>query len=169
MSEVTSDYLRKRGITIFDFLGIKYVSDFAKWSDFKELNLNFTLRLPEKGDINRIAFEVKQGGSSGEGMGTLQRLTGLIDEATKTQTVLFALTELSVLFNTEQKYFANFAKKSGKVYLDTLTILAEHIADLCTREEKARIEKAKKVAPDDVKAAQTLPEAKSELAAGEKT
>ena len=61
--EVTYQYLKENNINEFDFLGINYVSDFEKCSDFKNLNKEFKLHLPKKEDIskiNEIAFEVKK-------------------------------------------------------------------------------------------------------------
>lgn len=93
-------------------------------------------------------------------MKTLQSLRKLIDAATETQNVVFALTELSVLFKSQKKYFT---KNSKKVYHDTLTILAEHIGDLCTKDYMALIERAERVTPDI--AASTIPsEARLEVA-----
>ncbi len=154
MSEVTSDYLKRNNVKEFDFLGIKFVSDFENWSDFKELKKEFSLNLPKEEDISKIsqiAFEVKQGGSSGEGMKTLQELRKLIDAATNTQTVVFALTELSVLYKSQEKYFT---KNSTKAYRDTLTILAEYVGDLCTKDYMAMIHREDKAGNTE---AQTIP------------
>ncbi|MCK4734555.1 MAG: aspartate/glutamate racemase family protein [Methanophagales archaeon] len=144
ISEVTYQYLKKDNIKEFDFLGIKYVSDFKNWSDFKNLNKEFDLNIPKEEDIskiNEIAFEVKKKGKTGEGMKTLRKLRKLIDDATKTNTVIFALTELSIIFKSHKKFFI---KKSKKVYLDTLIILAEAIGDMYTKDYLSVIERSKK-------------------------
>ena len=127
----------------FDFLGIDYASDFEKWSAFKNLNSGFDLNLPKEKDIkkiNELAFEVKKKGAvSGGGIKDLVRL---IDESTKTDTIILALTELSIIFKSHKK---SIIKKSKKMYLDTLTILAEAIGDMCTKDCLSAIEKPEKI------------------------
>ena len=79
-------------------------------------------------------------------MRTLSKLGKLIDNATKTNTIILALTELSILLNSQRKFFI---KKSKKVYLDTLTILAEAIGDMYTKDYLSVIEKSKKIRDDN--------------------
>jgi len=101
--EATYQYLDKNNIKEFDFLGIDYVSDFEKWSAFKNLNEDFKLYLPTEKNIkkiNEIAFEVKKNVVSGRG---LNQLRDLINRSTETNTIILALTELSILFKSQKK------------------------------------------------------------------
>jgi len=135
--ETTYQYLKKNEIKEFDFLGINYVSDFKKWSAFKNLNeeKKFTLYQVKKKHINLInnfAFEVKKKMVSDE---LKQDFVNFIKNSTNTDTIILALTELSTLYNMEEKYIqSQLKKKTKKKFLDTLTILAEKIADMYTED-----------------------------------
>lgn len=144
ISEITYQFLKKNKIKEFDFLGIKYVSDFEIWSDFKILNKDLNLNLPKKEcirDIKDIAFEVKTKGVSNTG---INKLRNLINYSTKTNNIVLALTELSELFESQKK------NRSGKVYYDTLTILAEAIGDMYTKDYLSEIERTEKMKDDNV-------------------
>ena len=52
----------------------------------------------------------------------------LINQTTKTKNVVLALTELSILFKSQKK------SKSDKNFIDTLSVLAEAIGDMYTRD-----------------------------------
>ena len=142
--ETTYQYLEKNNITEFDFLGINYVSDFENWSAFKNLKKEFKLNLPEEkyiNKINEIAFEVKKNVVSGKGVSDLRRL---INKSTETNTIILALTELSILFNSQKE-----KSKSKKVYYDTLTILGEAIGDMYTRDYLSVIKRSDKYRDDE--------------------
>lgn len=136
MSDVTASYMMVNGIKAFDFLGIKFVTDFVTWSDFKDLTegKDLVVNVPRKEVITKIsdiAFQVKQKGEGGEGMRSLQALKNLIDSETNTDIVLFALTELSLLFKSHSTFFTRNTKKK---YLDTLSILASAVGDLYSKD-----------------------------------
>ena len=137
--ETTEQYLKKNKIDGFDFLGIKYVSDFENWSAFKNLKNDFDLKLPNDTDINKIndiAFEVKKKVVSGKGV---NKLRDIINKSTETNNIIFALTELSILFKSQKKN-----TKSDKMYYDTLTILADAIGDMYTKDYLSVMEKSEK-------------------------
>ena len=123
MAEAVLQHLSKERIDEFDFLGIKYVADFEKWSDFKLLDKSKSVRIPNSTDlkeINRLAFEVKRNKITGKG---INKLRDLINNATQTNHIVIALTELSILLSNQHKQ-----KKSQKVYIDTLSLLADALA-----------------------------------------
>lgn len=127
----TVKYLNRKHITEFDFLGINYVTDFENWSGFKDLSKRFSVNVPEIKDIekiNALAFEIKEKGPQ-KGTG-YQKLAELIDESTRTNTVILALTELSIVFNLHRKKLL----KRSTTYIDTLDILAKGISELCTND-----------------------------------
>jgi aspartate racemase len=122
---VIEDYLQKKGIEEFDFLGIKYVADFEKWSGFKGLDKKYKVKIPSNNNLNeisRIAFLQKQEGVNEKGRNNLRTL---IDKATKTNTIIIALTEISVLLASQKK-----KPTKGKIYIDTLSLLASELASL---------------------------------------
>ncbi len=138
--ETTYQYVKNNNINKFDFLGINYVLDFKKWSDFKNLNKDFDLNLPKEeyiNKINEIAFEVKKNVVTDKG---INRLRDLINNSTETNTIVLALTELSILFKSQKN-----KRKSKKVYYDTLTILAEAIGDMYTKDYLSVIERYEKL------------------------
>ena len=122
---VIEDYLQKNRIEEFDFLGIKYVADFGKWSGFKGLNRRYKVKIPSNDNLNeisRIAFLQKQEGVNEKGRNNLRTL---IDKATETNTIIIALTEISVLLASQKR-----KSTKGKVYIDTLSLLASELASL---------------------------------------
>jgi len=128
LSEITYQYLKKKNITSFDFLGINYVSDFKRWSDFKCLKRDFDLHLPNQRDIdkiNKIAFDVKKNVKSPK---SINYLMDVIHQATHTKHIVIALTELSILFKVLKNNKRKTKEKSNKNYIDTMDLLSEVIA-----------------------------------------
>jgi len=131
MNKSVESYLNKNEIQNFDFLGIKYVVDFNKWSSFKSLNKKYNINIPSLknlNEINELAFEVKKNKISSKG---INKLRHLINTSTKNMNVVIALTELSILLASQ-----NNKKKSKKNYIDTLTILADTISEIYVKEIK---------------------------------
>jgi aspartate racemase len=124
MTDAVDSYLTKNKINNFDFLGIKFVTDFNKWSDYRRLQTRYNIEIPstiELDDINKLAFEVKMNVITPKGINELRRL---INRYTKTDKILIALTELSLLLATQKQ-----TQKSNKQFIDTLSILAQAISD----------------------------------------
>jgi aspartate/glutamate racemase/prolyl-tRNA editing enzyme YbaK/EbsC (Cys-tRNA(Pro) deacylase) len=134
MVDETATVLNREGIGRFDLLGIGAVSDLRRWSDFRRIADRFTIEVPKEADIKRItdlALEVKQSSKpSGRAVSALGRL---IDQATVTDTVLLALTELSLVVAKEPK----LQERSSKRFIDTLSILANRMADIYLEERLA--------------------------------
>lgn len=71
--------------------------------------------------IHDLAFKVKQEGITGAG---INKLRDLLNASTKSKTIVIALTELSILLETQKK-----RSRKGRYYIDTLELLAEAVAD----------------------------------------
>lgn len=122
--KLVDKYLNQHDISHFDFLGIDEVTSFAEFSAFKALNDKYKIETPSHTQINtvnKLAFEVKE--DTGKHIG-LDKLRRLIKQSTRTDTVVLALTELSILLASEKK------QKSDRKYIDTLSLLAENVAEL---------------------------------------
>jgi len=122
--EVTVNYINENGIKDFAFLGIKHVTDFENWSAFKELK-NYTVEFLDEQTLKKIddlAYIVKQGGTTEKG---INKLRDLLNQTVKSDNVIIALTELSILFKTRTK-----KSNSDRVYIDTLNLLARAISSL---------------------------------------
>lgn len=131
MAESLKLHLDNSGIEEFDFLGIKYVADFQKWSAFKSLKKDYKINIPNPkilSQISNLSFEVKKNRISSKG---INKLRDLINNSTKNNTIVIALTELSILIEHQKN-----KKKSSKNYIDTLSVLAEHIATIYVTEIK---------------------------------
>lgn len=121
--QALDNFLFKNQIKSFDLIGIKYAIDFNKWSAFKDLKSKYNISLPQKNQIEKItelAFKVKQDGVTGEG---INKLRDLLTTSASSDTVVIALTEISILLNSQKK------SKSGKIFIDTLKLLAEEVVN----------------------------------------
>ncbi len=120
--EIAKNYLVENNIFEFDFIGIDYVVDFEKWSGFKNFFSAFNIYLPTDADtkeIIKIAYDYKQKGILGS---SILKLREIINDCTKTNNILIALTELSILnYNQKKK------KRSNKQIIDSLELLADEI------------------------------------------
>lgn len=121
----TARYLKTAGIQKFDFLAIGTVSDFVTWSDFRRIMAQFDVHVPRDRDIaaiTNLAFSVKKEVVSST---TINKLRDLVNNATRTDTVVLALTELSILFASQKS-----KQRSRKRFIDTLDILARAISNI---------------------------------------
>ena len=121
--DVTMTYLKDSGIRTFDFLSLGNVSNFQRWSAFGRLLDEFEVHVPDERSISAIrnlAFSVKKEVVSSA---TINRLRDLVNNSTKTETVVLALTELSILFASQRG-----KQRSQKRFVDTLEILAQAVA-----------------------------------------
>ncbi len=119
MVETTLNHLEQNDINEFALLGVSYVTDFNDWSAFADLKGCDVEILSESSlnDIHRLAFKVKQEGATGKG---LNMLRDLLKKSVKSENIVIALTEISILID-----FQNKRHKSGKNYIDTLELLSE--------------------------------------------
>ncbi len=128
----TARVLERKGIRRFDFLAISPVVDFQDWSDFSRIANRFEIHVPPRKDIQAIAelaFAVKKDVITSA---TINKLRDLINLATLTDTVVLALTELSILFASQRD-----KSRSRKRFIDTLEVLADRIAEIYIAERLA--------------------------------
>lgn len=130
----TAAALGRMNVQRFDLLGIGAVSDLERWSDFRRIAAQFEIEVP-KGEIvkaiNDLAFAIKKNPeATGSDVSTLRRL---IDGGTQTDTVLLALTELSLVVVQHPK----IKSKSRKNIVDTLDFLADRMAATYLEERMA--------------------------------
>lgn len=142
MVDAVNSYLIQKNIKHFDFLGIKFVTDFNKWSDFRELNENYKIEIPSSQNlekINKLAFEGKQKVFSNKG---LNGVRDLIKNSTRTKHIIIALTEISILLSNHKP-----PKEDDRNYIDTLTLLATKMADrYLSDHSKELLKKQKEIA-----------------------
>lgn len=128
----TAAVLKGANVRTFDLLGIGAVSDLQRWSDFRRITPMFDIEIPSDRNISRItelAFEVKERKVSSRAVTSLRNV---INQCTVTDTVLLALTELSIVMETQKK------QRSAKRFVDTLSVLADRMADAYL-EERIRL------------------------------
>jgi aspartate/glutamate racemase len=124
MYDAVNSFLISENIRHFDFFGIRFVTDFTKWSDFKNFQKDFKVEIPSKRNlenINKIAFEVKQRFVTSTGINALR---DVIRNSAKTKNIIIALTEISILLSDQKQ-----RKEDDKRYIDTLSLLANKMAD----------------------------------------
>ncbi len=128
-ADETARYLGQEGIDTFDFLGIGAVADFKTWSGFGRALSGFNVKTPSEASLSKIselAYAVKKEVVTAR---TINRLRDLVHQATQTNVVVLALTELSIVFDNQQG-----KHKSGKRFVDTLDILATRMAEIYIEE-----------------------------------
>ncbi len=125
MPTLVDQYLSEHNIIECDFLGIKSVTDFDNLSAFSALNKKYTVHVPSTEDLNRIsqlAFAVKQ---TSVNTSSLNKLRNLINQSTKTNIIIVALSEISILLDAEIN-----PSKRKRQYIDTLNLVAQQTADI---------------------------------------
>ena len=123
MVETTAARLIREGVEAFDLLATALVSGSGEWSDFAPLREEFDVRIPSERDlaaITELAFSVKREVIT---TGSINRLRDLIASSTTNETVVVALTELSILLESQRS-----GQRSRRRYIDTLTVLGETLA-----------------------------------------
>ncbi|GAA2515237.1 aspartate/glutamate racemase family protein [Winogradskya humida] len=119
-AEETARYLRQEDVRSFDLFATASVADFTT---FRDLAAEFEVNVPSPRHldaIQQLAFSVKIEGVAGP---TLNRMRDLVNQAARTDTVVLALTELSILFAAQKQ-----RQKSSKRFIDTLDLVARRLA-----------------------------------------
>lgn len=128
MPETVIEYLRRKKIPDAAILGINYVANLGEWSAYspaKELNIKFEeLSTETMKKFHEIGYDVKQMGDYHK---SFMKLISLIRKDIKSNNVIIALTELSILLQNSNK--KNW--KSNKTIIDALDLYAKEIADYC--------------------------------------
>ncbi len=124
MPEVVIKYIAENNITELAVLGINFVADLDQWSAYSELKkykiekLNYnTIR-----KLLDLGYLVKQMNQRYKGF---QQLVGLLKNEVKSQNVIIALTELSILLESQ----GNKSRSSDKNIIDALELYAKAIAE----------------------------------------
>ena len=123
MPSSLESYLIKNNITYFAFLGIKYVANieekFSAFNNLSKFNVeNVSERSLQK--VHDLGFEVKREGITSK---NINKLRDLINNETESDVVIIALTEISIILDSQKK------SKSKTKFIDTLNILAESVAN----------------------------------------
>jgi aspartate/glutamate racemase len=126
IADETASYLSRQGIESFDFLGIGPVSDLRKWSGFGRALSGFDVRIPSARNLAKLAYDIKKEVVTGK---TINLLRDVINQATETDVVVLALTELSIVLASQKR-----SQRSAKRFVDTLEILAERMAQIFIQE-----------------------------------
>ena len=124
MPKVAMKYLEERKIKEFAFLGTKYVTSLdGKWTAFGGFKKFKVVPLNESdiAKIKELAFEVKHEGITEV---SLNKLRDLLNYTAKSENIMIALTEISLLLNGQKK-----KSRKGRNYIDTLELLAESVAN----------------------------------------
>jgi len=123
MAETLGIWLRSRGIGEIALMGIRHVSELGDWSAYREPLEGIQVERPTeraKQLLDELAYQVKAEGASEAG---LNRLRTVLREEVKSDTVVLALTELSILLSLQRK-----KGKSGRRLIDPLELYAEALA-----------------------------------------
>lgn len=123
MAEVLAKWLRNRGIQDLALIGIRYVAELGRWSAYREPLQSFQVEQPSeraKHLLDELAYQVKTEGPTEAG---LNRLRDILRTEVKSETVVLALTELSILLALQRK-----KGRSGRLIIDPLALYAEALA-----------------------------------------
>jgi aspartate racemase len=130
MADVVKKHVEENAITDVAILGINYVADLGKWSAYSWLN---NYRVEQLSDdtlkkFHELGYEVKRMSDLHK---SFQRLIGLIKNEVKSKTVIIALTELSILLQSQGKK----GREGDKNIIDALELYAKAIAERALRME----------------------------------
>jgi aspartate racemase len=124
MPEVVVNYIYDRGIENLAILGINYVADLEKWSAYSQLKeITIESLKPETiQKLHELGYNVKMKENF---PANFQKLKTLITDEVKSDNVLIALTELSILLEKQgSKHY-----RSKKNVIDALDLYSKKIAE----------------------------------------
>ncbi len=123
MPEVTIKYIEKANLSDLAILGISYVANLQEYSAYSQLkNLNIeTISEATLAKFHKIGYEVKKMKNL---YPTFRKFTNLLHTDIKSSNIVIALTELSILVESQKKCH------SQKNIIDPLDIYAREIAKL---------------------------------------
>ena len=125
MSDVVKKHIKDNEIMEMAVLGISYVANLKEWSAYCELN-NYNVENIDDVTMSKfheIGYEVKQ---KTDLYPSFQKLTGLIKNDIKSNNIIIALTELSILLEN----IAKKSRSSERNIIDALDLYAKEIAML---------------------------------------
>lgn len=126
MEGALTRHLDEKKITDASLIGIKYITDRAEYSGFKQVFSGRNIETISDEGLARIlelGYLVKKEGASERG---LQKLYSILNKHTSSDNIIIALTEISVLLAGQKKQ-----RKSNKNIIDILSLYASAIADEC--------------------------------------
>jgi len=120
MPETTIRYIKESELTDIALLGIGYVANLQKYSAYTELkNLNVEIVSNEVlAEFHKLGYEVKKMQNI---YGAFQKFINLVKTEIKAKNVIIALTELSILYESQRK------RSQVKNIIDPLDIYAKEI------------------------------------------
>lgn len=124
VAETVGEWARHNQVPELTLVGISYVAGLGEWSAYRQLSGVVRVEpLSEKGleRIHELGYHVKQEGATEAGR---NRLRSILNDEAHTSHVVIALTELSILLDSQRK-----PGKSSRVIVDALRIYGEEIAD----------------------------------------
>lgn len=123
MADAVIDYIRVRNINEVAILGIPHVADLGEWSPYSALNKYNIEQLSTKtlADFQELGYIVKQKASKDKGF---QRLVHLLKTQVKSEHIIIALTELSILLQGQRKK----NRKNQRHIVDALVLYGEAVA-----------------------------------------
>ncbi len=125
VAETVGQWVQHNQVPEVTLVGISYVAALGEWSAYRHLATKTRVEpLSDKGleRIHELGYRVKQEGSSEGGR---NRLRSIVNDETRTSHVVIALTEMSVLLDSQRK-----PAKSSRVIVDALKIYGDEIADV---------------------------------------
>lgn len=130
--------LRELGVLEADLFAIGAVSDLEGLSDFRRLGSSVTLHRADPGgaaEIEDLAWDIKRMGAT---PGNIQKFQQLVKRLAKSDTVVLALTELSLVYEAQNE---KQRRRWSVEVLDTVEILATAMAGRYV-DERLRFERA---------------------------
>jgi len=124
MSDIVINHVLDNNISEFAIIGIDTVTKLSKWSAYSELSKLKPERLDKKtvNKIEDITYQVKQKGNLYQGF---QRLMDIFRNNISSQHIIVALTEISIILNSQP---IKQRERSKKNIIDTLELYGKSIA-----------------------------------------
>jgi len=123
VAEAVGGWVTHNQVPELTLVGINYVADLGKWSAYRNLReITRVEPLSAKGleRIHELGYQVKREGATEAGR---NKLRSILNDEARTSHVVIALTELSILLDSQRK-----PAKSGRVIVDALKIYGDEIA-----------------------------------------
>ncbi|HXE43758.1 MAG TPA: hypothetical protein VN635_01035 [Conexibacter sp.] len=127
MPEVVGAWLRRERIDRIALLGVKTVAELGPWSPYRDPLAGIDVEIPEAGTMARIhalAYEVKAMGPSHT---SLNRLRDVLQKEIRSEVVVLALTELSLLLDIQRR-----PQRSDRLIVDGIRLYADALAEQYT-------------------------------------
>lgn len=124
VAEAVGEWAQHNRVPELTLVGISYVAELGEWSAYRHLTgLTRVEPLSEKGleRIHELGYQVKREGATEAGR---NKLRSILNDEARTSHVVIALTELSILLDSQRK-----PAKSSRVIVDALKIYGDEIAD----------------------------------------